>query len=212
MPFVPVANTVMVEMRMLLDNQHIENTLYFLNPAGPDITNMNLLASEMVGWWTTQCAPLLPITCSLQEVVVTDLTSASSFQVVNAPAGGVPGSFAAAAMPNNVSLAISFRTATRGRSHRGRNYIPALVESVVVENTVDGSHVANWETAYNQILIDPGIIASGYVWGVVTRFSGTDANGNPIPRAAGAISAVTAASIVDPIVDSMRRRLPGRGA
>jgi hypothetical protein len=211
MPFVPVANAVGVEMRMTLDNQKIENTLYFFNPTGPDATNMTLLASELEGWWTNECAPLLPLDVALREIVITDLTTATSFQVTSALAAPVFGTVGSPALPNNVSMAVSFRTALRGRSFRGRNYIAALTEGSVVNNTVQPTQVADWIAAYAQLLTDPGIAAAGYTWCVVTRFSGVDANGDPIPRVAGGAQPVTAVVVTDTTVDSMRRRLPGRG-
>jgi hypothetical protein len=48
-------------------------------------------------------------------------------------------------------------------------------------------------------------------WVVVSRFSGVDVNGDPIPRAAGVVNIITAVLAVDNTVDSQRRRLPHRG-
>jgi len=46
---------------------------------------------------------------------------------------------------------------------------------------------------------------------VVSRFSGVDADGHPIPRTTGVSTLVASVAIVDPVIDSQRRRLPGRG-
>jgi hypothetical protein len=211
MPYVPVPSTVMAELRMTLDGQKIENTLYFLSASGPSLANMEVLGSDLEGWWTTNCAPLLPVDVLLRELVITDLTTNTGPQYTDAPEGGIPGVIGQPALPNNVSLAISFRTALRGRSFRGRNYIPALTENQVVNNTVSAAVAASWVSAYNELI---AILATGareYTWVVVSRFSGVDADKKPIPRTIGLKEPVVTALVVDATVDSMRRRLPGRG-
>lgn len=211
MPFVPVPNTVMAEIRMTLDGQKIENTLYFFNAGGPTVPNMTVLASDLEGWWVTNCAPLLPIDVTLREIVLTDLTTATGLQVTNALASPAAGTLGQPALPNNVSLAVSFRTAIRGRAYRGRNYIPCLTEGQVVNNTVSGAVVDAWRDAYDAILTVVTGGASDYVWAVVSRYLGVDGDGKPIPRTVGNPEGITAVVVVDPTIDSMRRRLPGRG-
>lgn len=211
MAFVPVANTVEVELRMLLDLQKIENTLYFTHATTFNISDLEVLSLDVVSWWTTRVAPIVPIDLTLVEVVVTDLTSATSPQWTTAPVPPVPGVLTSAVLPNNVSLAVSFRTANRGRSFRGRNYIPCLHEGQVEGNTVSTPVVQDWLEVYNAIPTDIAGPATSWTWCVVSRFSGTDTDGKPLPRTAGVVTPITGAVVVDPTVDSMRRRLPGRG-
>lgn len=196
---------------MTLDGQKIENTLYFQASGTVDLANMAGLASDLEQWWTLNAAPLLPVDVLLRELVITELTTNTSPQYTVAPDGGVPGVLGQPALPNNVSLAISFRTALRGRSFRGRNYIPALTEQQVSNNTVLSSVVADWVSAYNQIQPTLDASSRSYVWGVVSRFSGVTSAGKPIPRTTGLFEAIVSALAVDGTIDSMRRRLPGRG-
>jgi len=211
MPFVPATSVVEMEFRMLLDGQKIENTLYFKHVTTFNTSDMQILALDAIGWWTTLVAPIQPLDLTLVEVVVTDLTTATSPQVTEAPVPPVAGTFAGNVLPNNVSLAVSFRTANRGRSFRGRNYIPCLMEGQVVKNTVESVTVTQWLSVYNQVpdLISPE--SGSWTWVVLSRYSGTDGDGKPLPRTAGVATPITSAVIVDPTVDSMRRRLPGRG-
>jgi len=211
MPFVPVANTVMVEIRYLLDLQHIENTLYFESAGAPTPATITQLINAVEGWWIANLKPLIPTAVTLVEFVGTDLTTASGPQVTLPPVGPQAGSVADPVLPNNVTIAISFRTGLRGRSFRGRNYHPALWETGVISNTLQNTIVAAIQAAYNALIVDAAVIAAGFTWVVVSRFSGVDANGDPIPRAAGVTTPVLSALIVDPTIDSMRRRLPGRG-
>src|SRR5205085_2724603 len=184
MPFIPVTNAVEVEMRMVLDNQSIENTLYFSNTSAPEPISMRTLALNLTSWWTVSLAPQYPIEVVLREVVVTDLSSATGPQVSEVPSGGVPGTFGQPALPSNVSLAISFRTAMRGRSFRGRNYVAALTEGHVVNNTVGSATVTAFVDAYNGILTTVTATPSPWVWVIVSRYSGVDGDGRPVPRVA----------------------------
>lgn len=211
MPFVPVPNTVMVEIRYLLDLQHIENTLYFESATAPDPTSIAALLDAVFDWWDANLQPLIPVAVELSELVGTDLTSATGPQVSISPAGPPLGAVNDPSLPNNVSLAISFRTALRGRSFRGRNYHPALWETGVIKNTVQDTIVAAIQAAYSALITDAGVAAAGFTWVVVSRFSGVDGDGKPIPRVTGVTTPVISALVVDPTIDSMRRRLPGRG-
>jgi len=46
---------------------------------------------------------------------------------------------------------------------------------------------------------------------VASRFSGVDGDGKPIPRTAGVVTPISNVIVVDRVLDSQRRRLPGRG-
>jgi hypothetical protein len=201
----------MAEIRYLLDNQQIENTLYF--ESGSTVTQASIvtLLNALHAWWAANLQPLLPLAVSLAEMQGTDLTSATGPQATLTPAVAELGAVNSPQLPNNVSLAVSFRTALRGRSFRGRNFYPALWEQGVDENTVQPTIVAAIHGAYTALITDAGVAAAGYDWVVVSRFSGVTSAGVPIPRSAGISTPVTTVVIVDPTIDSMRRRLPGRG-
>jgi hypothetical protein len=211
MPFVPVPNAAMVEIRYLLDGQQIENTLYF--ESGAAITQPSLLAlvGAVFDWWQTNLQPLLPLALQLAEISATDLTSATGPQASLVPAVDELGAVNSPQLPNNVSLAVSFRTALRGRSFRGRNFYPALWEAGVDENTVQPTIITAIHSAYTALIGDTGVSDAGFDWVVVSRFSGVDSAGKPIPRITGVATIITTVVIVDPTIDSMRRRLPGRG-
>jgi hypothetical protein len=210
MAFVPANNTVLAEVRMQMDGQKIENTLYFQQVAF-DSDMAITLALGLIDWWTSFYAPLVAVEVQLREVVVTDLETDTGFQITQVPTtlttGGITSSDA---LPNSVSLAVSFRTANRGRSFRGRNYIAGLTHSQVSDNTVDDTTVAAWQAAYTELLT----VASdaGVNWVVVSRFHGVDPDtGDPIPRVEAVVTPVVTVVVVDNVVDGQRRRLPGRG-
>lgn len=209
MPFVPVALTAEVELRFLLANQRCENTLYFRKETSWTATDLNNLGLNVIAWWLTNMAPNISTEVELREAYCTSLASATA-PAATVPAGtGDAGTFAGAADANNVSLAISFRTDVRGRSARGRNYVIGLPKTEVVQSQINGSLVDDIVAAYDVLRTAPPVPADD--WVVVSRFSGVDGEGHPIPRAAGVVNIITAVLAVDNTVDSQRRRLPGRG-
>jgi hypothetical protein len=210
MPFVPVANVALVETRMRYDSQKVENTLYVHNSDGWDGASLDALAADVLAWWTTHYAALTHTSVTLNEVACTDLTTDTG-AIGSISGGGATGSAGGEALPSNVSLSVSFRTAQRGRSFRGRNYIVGIAtDNTTPPNTANVGYVDQVETAYDAF--KTAMDAEGFEWVVVSRFSGVDPDtGDPIPREAGVATPVTHALVVDSTLDSQRRRLPGRG-
>jgi hypothetical protein len=189
----------------------VENTLYFENRGSFDLAAMLVLTNALEAWWQDNLAPITSDTVTLKELVVTDLTSATAPSLVTPALTGNSGTHSINSMPNNVSLCVSFRTSARWRSFRGRNYFAGLCEDQVDGNTVNSATVTALQDAYN-LLVGSGTFSANWTWSVVSRFSGMSGTPpRPTPRAAGVITPITSARVVDPIIDSMRRRLPGRG-
>lgn len=203
MPFVPFANTAEVEVRYSLDDQQVENTLYFRNSTAFDITSLDSLAAVVGNWAVTSLLPLQNNVTSLREVVARDLSIEESFEVTFAAASGSDGG-AGAPAPNNVSLCISFRSGITGRSQRGRNYLVGVpTNALAATNVFDSDYIASIVGAYNDLL--SAALDAGFHWVIASRFH------NGAPRLVGQTVDVLTVIVVDSIVDSQRRRLPGRG-
>lgn len=210
MAFVPVPNTALVEIRMTQDVQEVENTLYFEFDAPPDSTVLGALGEAILNWWTTNLAALLWSGLNVREIVCTDLTTATGPQVATVPETATHGTGGGQGLPNNASLSISFRTGFRGRSFRGRNYIIGLLESQTNSpNEVEQATVDAFVAAYTALL--PVAEALSATWVVASRFSGVDGDHKPIPRTTGLTTPILSVVAADNIIDSQRRRLPGRG-
>lgn len=203
MPFVPVPDTCQVELRYTWDSQQVENTLYFYNVSEWSTSQMTDLAGAVAAWWHTSVRPQQSEDVTLRELYLTDLRSVTAPTVTYAT--GLPdvGSAAAPSVSNNTSLAISFRTAGRGRSSRGRNYWVGLLANQVDASEVAPAHAASIQAAY-EALID-AVSESDWNWVVVSRFH------NGAPRTEGLRQPVQSVVVTDLVVDSQRRRLPGRG-
>jgi hypothetical protein len=209
MPFVPVANTALVEIRLEQDDQQVENTLWWEFPSDPTPAELDTLVSGIFGWWVDNVQTLTSTSVTMREIVATSQTTATSAQVSFTPPTLVDGTNTSPPMPNNVTLTVSFRTALRGRSFRGRNYTIGMVDAQIEGNTVLPGTVSAWQDAYEALIAIQQDV--GAVWVVASRFSGVDADGKPIPRAAGVTTPIISVVVVDDISDSQRRRLPGRG-
>jgi hypothetical protein len=106
-------------------------------------------------------------------------------------------------LPNNVTWAIKFNTANRGRSGRGRNYIIGLTKPKVAANLLNPITAGQFVDGYLDLLTD--LAASDWEWVVYSRFE------DKVERTTGLAQPVVSVSFADLILDSQRRRLPGRG-
>lgn len=204
MPFVPAANTLEARMRYTWGSQLVENTLYFQGSAGVTPALATTLGNNLIGWWNTNFKTPASNLLSLVQVYITDLSTATSFTV--SVVTGLPsaGGSAVESLPFNCALCISFRTGNRGRSGRGRNYVPGLTEADQAASVVIASRVSGAVTAYTT-LVGAGTFTPGLQFCVVSRFS------NHAPRISALVQPVTTVLAVDSIIDSQRRRLQGRG-
>jgi hypothetical protein len=210
MPFVPVNHTMLVEIRMNIVGQKVENTIWVHALDLIDADALALVGETVKAWWISDYAPQVSDLVSLTEIVVTDQTTATSGQVTidgDHQLGGQIGG----TLTTNSTFAVSFRTASRGRAFRGRNYIVGIpLEHMAETNVVEASWASDIVTAYENLLTALG--DAGFQWVIASRFSGVDPDtGKPIPRAAGVITDVITVVASDLTIDSQRRRLPGRG-
>ena len=210
MPFVPSATVAGVQLEGVVDNCQTINDLYFSLPGGFILSDLQSLATNLNDWFNLSLAAQLSEDWSTVAVHVRGLNIPNGF-IVDVSTSPTAGSLTVEAAPNNVAACISFRTGVAGRSFRGRNYIPALANDQVNLNTMEVEYMAALKAAYDLLLPGGGALPGGWIWGVLSRFSGVDVDGHPIPRAFGVFTPIINTLFVDATVDSMRNRLPGRG-
>jgi hypothetical protein len=204
MPFIPVLGVVQAEMFFQWDSQLVENVLHFKPVvAGYNTAQLNDLAAALAAWWNTNMKASAYSTVSLTGVKITDLDDVTG-QVVDLSSGiPIVGTSVSPSLPNNVTCVFTKRTALRGRSFRGRIYHIGLTEAAVTGNIVSAGSVTGFITSYNLLTT---FTAATKVWklGVISRaFQGA-------PRVTGVFTECTQFTS-DGIIDSQRRRLPGRG-
>lgn len=203
MPFVPFANTVQANLRLTWSGEEVENVLHFQTPGAVTPADMAAVAEGLEDWWVTNMPAFVSSTVVYREVYVVDLTSQTGGTFTAAGGSGTPGTAGAQSLPNNNTVAISLRTANRGRSFRGRIYHIGLTEAQVDNNTLVSSIQTALPAVYALLLNEASF--GGCQLAVASRFSGGQ------PRGTGVSTPVLTVLLADPTVDSQRRRLPGRG-
>jgi hypothetical protein len=172
----------------------------------PNLPEMNDLAQTCWNWWENNHAALLVPQVGLREVVVTSLHVQNGPQVTYAPDTTTVGTLGGFALPNEVSMCVSLRTGVRGRSARGRWYMLSISDDQLANtNEIDGAAATAMITSLNALLT--AITGGGWVPVIVSYRT------NNAPRPGGPVYfVITTATVVDNILDSMRRRKPGVGS
>lgn len=203
MPFQPAPSIAGLQLRGVVDSQLTINDLYFFSSGAITPLSLQTLVDGVQDWFATVLTPLLSDDWSSTGVHGVDLGSATG---AAADASAInPGGVSGEANPNNVAMVVSFRTAQRGRSGHGRNFVPGIPGSAVTLNTLDPAFISDVLAAYAQ-LIGAGTFVTGWQWVVLSRQTEGElrANGVGIP--------ITSVRSVTQNVKSMRSREVGHGA
>jgi hypothetical protein len=203
MPFVAVPQAALVQCIGFVDNQITIIDQSFVNAGTVTEADVIALGDAMADWFLNTLTPQLSDDWTASRVIVTDISNATGprYEAIATGPGGTSGE----ASPNNVAACISLRTAQRGRSGHGRNYIPAIPSSLVTLNTIDNAYLASLVTIYEG-LIGAGTFVPGWQFCVVSRFSGGVARTPPITIP------IVSVTFTSDKVRSMRSRQVGHGA
>jgi len=205
MPFVPAPNIVMVEIRAIMDSQHIENRIMVDVLTEPTPTICSDLAALVGGWVGTSYVNTVTADVTFTEVVATSQHSIDGPQATFSAFADAVGNVAGQAMPNETSLCLSLRTGNRGRSARGRLYMFGIPRSVVNLNTADATYLSGVVGLFETLMSD--INGLGWLWVIVSYVS------EGAPRPGGPVYfPITEMLFTDPTVDSQQRRKPGVGS
>jgi hypothetical protein len=205
MPFIPLPNGIKVCFRYVVDGQQVCNVFYGTTTEDIDMTFLDGLGGALVTWWTTYMKPNLPPDCALQAIELTDAEEIGGVGIEYVAGLPSAGTFGSNGLPNNVTYAIKLASGHIGRSYNGRTYWPAVAfESKSGVNRVTSDFRTAATLAISE-LINAFVDASAQL--VVASFHHAGA-----PRTEGVATPVAGAVTTDDILDSQRRRLPGRGA
>lgn len=199
----PTENVAEVTMTFLQDGQYLINKHHFINTAGWDEGSLNNLGTAVRTWWNDEMKALVTNDVSLVEIEAVDLTDGSGLGITVQTGLPIAGTNSQDGYPNNVTVAIKKGTGLVGRSFRGRTYHIGLPKESIVANTLTPTMVTSLRDAYDA-LKEPLGVAIPVDMCVLSEVS------NGVPRTAGICTVVTGIG-VDPVADSQRRRLPGRG-
>lgn len=204
-PYVPVSSVIASEVQFTQEGQLVEITIDVHVVVAITTALLNSLAAIIFGWWDSTQRFDTASALTITGVRMTDLTTSTGLSQINGYGGATPNGSGTAALPNNVTATITKATPLRGRSYRGRNFIPGIDRTELTATDYNillpasvAAFVSNW------VALDAALVAGGFQPVIVSRFSGG------APRLVGVATPITSYRMND-VIDSQRRRLPGRG-
>jgi len=169
----------------------------------PTPVNVLPLCAEFVTKWNATMKAYMPSDLSLTGIKVVDLSAQNGWTLFYQTSLPIAGTSAGASLPNNCAVVLTKRTFARGRSYRGRIYQPGLTELHTTSNAVQATPLAAFIAFWDDMRVyNTGTVE--FVMVVASRYQ----EGNQL--SVGEKTIVTGITS-DGVVDSQRRRLPGRG-
>lgn len=203
-PFVPFPGVVQVSMRLSEAGQQVENVLNF-DIGGLDFNSAcATINASLAGTLWPGLQPFLHTSVSHVENYYVDLTTETGPTATFGPFASPNGTGAAPALPNNVAFCVTHRTLGRGRSYRGRTYVGGLTTDDAVGSYIGSGVAASIVAAYNDMRTE--LEGEDILFVVASRRI------NKTWRVLGQATPITISIARDLVLDSQRRRSPGRGA
>jgi len=189
-----IARVTMVYNR---DSRVLNNSFHVYRTAGWVPGDLVSVATAFYNWWTAAFRATVPTGITLNNIHVQVYDPNGSPYVYDRPVSPAEaGLRAGVILPGNATAVISLRAAYAGRKYRGRFYVPGLQTGDVGATDLMSSAYVTLLAVAATNLIGPAMPA-GFTLVIFHRI------GN-------AFSTIVS-YVIDNIVDSQRRRLPGRG-
>lgn len=187
-----------------LTGRQFLNTFYIYKASAPWAqADLAAVATAAKNWWTLAYAPCISTAVGLTQIQVRVMDPANPYAYDLPVTPAAPGTRIGVPEAGNVSVTLSERTGLAGRRHRGRMYLPGVNENDVLSGDIIGGTLATAiANAGVQLLI-----AFGQNLAVPVIFHRPGLVPSTFDNTVDVITSV----IVDTILDSMRKRLPGRG-
>lgn len=204
--FIPAANVVRVALRFSVAGNDAFNILHINNGSPATSGNLTTIAGIFQTWWSSTYRFYVSDQCNFIGATLTALDSPGSPFLVYSNSGTLSGDLHFAALPPQVTVAVSFATGLSGRSYRGRAYMIGLCVALGMTGGVLGVGPqtdirALWEN------LRSALASAGKPLCIASFYSGIDSDGKKIPRASAVVTNVSAVA-VHPRIDTQRRRLP----
>lgn len=199
MAFIPYPNGVKAVLEYGSANLEWTNTLWF-EELTPGIGDMQELADYLHTWTNTNILPQMSNAFSCKNVYVYDM-SAETGVVVQSTVTPVIGGVVDSAGAISSAIVVTFRTGTRGKSGRGRNYLAGFAEEDMTSTAIaDAAVITAVENAYD-LLITEVQTSTDYYWVVASQYSGG------LPRAEVLGFQVLNAEVRNATFGTQRRRI-----
>jgi len=205
MPFQPAPGVAKIAMNYSWANEQCISTFHVKTDAAWSAEFVENLANVCVQWFQLIGRDVMSEQVTLISVQVRDLSTEFAAYFEAFPVVDNVGTLTSPSLPMNVALAVKWTTGLTGRSTRGRTFHPGLTEADAVNGTIVEASRLAIVAAYRALF--EGINAEDSDWhmSVLSRVQ----DGVPL---AEAIAYEILDLGADTLLDSMRKRLVGRGA
>lgn len=197
--FVPFIDGALAVVNMTALGKNMSVTTHWQGNSGVLPADYTTLAQQVSSRWRVDIMPLLSISANFVDVTVYDLNSEASPVYINVTGTGAPGTRTGDIAPLNCAMITTLRTNLRGRSFRGRMYIPALGELDINGDEWDAGAVTAMQAAVDNFQLSVEN-TSAFILAVASRvFEGA-------PRTLGVMTPVSSL-LVRSYVGTRRKRL-----
>lgn len=193
--------TAEVVMQYELQGEIVENVYYVLGTAEWTIGLLSSLCTDFAGWETDIASPHRCVGTTCQRISAIDRSTETGPRVDQTVT--IAGTAVEEPVSNNVTIAVSWRTAKRGRRYRGRTFYVGLGSGflAVGAQSVTAAAVPIIIGMYTNLM---GVaFANGGKMVVAHQVEGG------VRITPGTVEPITSVILVDQFIDSQRRRLPG---
>jgi len=198
MPFQTVPNGIEVVLDAIQNGVPVVNVYNVRDAATHDAALMETYCDAFDAWWVANLKPILSNSYVLTSIKATSLILSTGPQFIKSFSTGHQGDLTGEQVAGNAAVCISWRTASIGRSFRGRTYLGGLDAAATdTAQVISSSFASAVATAANALITAVG--GAGGALCVLSRFA------LGVARVAGLLSEITAI-IVDTKIDSQRRR------
>jgi hypothetical protein len=203
-PFIPVPNVASCELIYSHAGEINENQFHVSKASPFSLADLQALRTAANNWDSATGSTGRISSASLTRIRTKALdTNSSPLEDFSLPTPR-PGTLTGVALPLNSAFCVKLATGLAGRSFRGRWYWGNLTHL----SMADAGHLSLASaTAYSGFLttLKANMLTAGFTLVVVSYRTGN------AWRATGVATPILTAVAVDTALDSMRRRLPGRG-
>lgn len=191
-----------VIMTFASDTRIFQNVFHVSNVTAWTAINLAQLATDFISWWNGFYKTRMSSDIALTLVQTRRLDPSLPLGVDQPVIPPSPGGAANVSVPSNATSTISWRTGLAGRRFRGRTYVPGITVPDVNANDSITSALVNQLLSAGVALITSSLSA-----GKLTVFHAPDTVPTPFDNT---FTDVTTA-VIENLLDSQKRRLPGRG-
>lgn len=139
MAFTPGSNQAQVCFDFTFSGIGCSICLWFLDNDGLDTQRLNTLAGILDGWMANDVMPLLVAQLAYNGLTAYDMSASDAAKVVVSQVPPVNGGISGQGEGNQVAALVSFETGGRGRTTRGRAYVPGVPQNSLELNNLTGA-------------------------------------------------------------------------